>query len=511
MKKKFIVFPLLFMVLWIVNSNTVMARESSLTRLEVNVGRNDGEVTYKYDVNGNLQDIPQSFDVYDNKIFIVDSVDKEILVYEKNNLVNKYDTDFATYVRDIKISDNIIYLLDEDNIIYSLNMHDNQIKAHKLEMDVEAYQLTGLSINGNKDIVYQDETGEFDINGNRTLGHSFNGSKSKYSTMNETKSVVSDVVDIDWETDNTSVKVIGVDDIGNTYISSIEEIPNSHFILLELTIRKYNNKNEEVGIFRVPLEDYISFPLRHEVVTNKGDVYIMQIKSDTLIIENIDFGKTFVSRIPQLKKQAMNYSIKNEETAKITSFSAPSRTTVMNRANAMINLVWTRNEANMINKPSGVTMPTYLENYGPGLTFTGIPYTWAGFDGIDTFSSTKWTSYTDAMAKGAFAGNINATGNYKQNTAGLDCSGFISSAIELGYKTNTYGLMNLSTAVNIGNMLPMDIFVNADHVLFLSSWGSNDTVYTKETTVAGGIEKTKNYSRTKQWLSTNNYSSRTFW
>lgn len=91
-----------------------------------------------------------------------------------------------------------------------------------------------------------------------------------------------------------------------------------------------------------------------------------------------------------------------------------TRSQVEQRAISMVDLTWTYSaDKNSNIDPkyiSSVTLPKQLQ----GVTtaqFTGIPYDWGGIDGVDTYSyNAPWTSFLDAVNKGAFTGNVNSSG-----------------------------------------------------------------------------------------------------
>jgi len=102
----------------------------------------------------------------------------------------------------------------------------------------------------------------------------------------------------------------------------------------------------------------------------------------------------------------------------------------------------------------------------------GIPYNWGGFDGLDTSSSKNWSSFYDAMNQGALAGNVYCEGGYKTNTAGIDCSGFVQSSLNLrGWKQSTFTLGNYMTPISYDELKNMDVLLwKTSHVAFFQSW-----------------------------------------
>lgn len=185
-----------------------------------------------------------------------------------------------------------------------------------------------------------------------------------------------------------------------------------------------------------------------------------------------------------------------------------TRSQVELRAISMVDLTWTYSadkNSNIDTKyASSVTLPKQLQ----GVTtaqITGIPYDWGGIDGVDTCSyNAPWTSFLEAVNKGAFTGNVNSTGGlgYVTGTAGMDCSGFVQAAFNIhDYKQNTTSLLNnYFVKIDMGSLKHMDILDKpGDHVAIFDRWGTMDGLYgafTYEATTDqyhGGIQGTKRY------------------
>ena len=143
----------------------------------------------------------------------------------------------------------------------------------------------------------------------------------------------------------------------------------------------------------------------------------------------------------------------------------------------------------------------------------GIPYNWGAFDGLDTSSSRDWGSFYDAMDKGAMAGNIYCEGGYKANTAGIDCSGFVQSSLNLrGWKQSTWTLGNYMTPISYDELKNMDVLLwKTTHVAFFQSWvydeyGNKLGANTLEATCGnydGAGQKVKEYYRSINELTKN--------
>lgn len=185
-----------------------------------------------------------------------------------------------------------------------------------------------------------------------------------------------------------------------------------------------------------------------------------------------------------------------------------SRADAEQRALSMINLTWTYSpEINNIIDPEYaplITTPTQLTSTNI-IQSTGIPYDWGGLDGIDSSSGgTSWTSFQNAIFKGAFAGNVNTEAGYGyiSGTAGIDCSGFVQATFNIkDSKLCTSTVFNdYFNKIDINDIKHMDILDKpGDHIVIFDKWGTLNGVsgaYTYESTpdqTYGGIQGTKKY------------------
>ncbi|AZV56726.1 SH3 domain-containing protein [Clostridium sp. AWRP] len=185
-----------------------------------------------------------------------------------------------------------------------------------------------------------------------------------------------------------------------------------------------------------------------------------------------------------------------------------SRTQVEQRATSLVDLTWTysanRNSNISSQYSSSVTLPNQFKGVTTA-TFKGIPYAWGGIDGINTTSyNAPWTSFLDAVNKGAFTGNVNTGGGlgYIPGTAGMDCSGFVQASFNIAdYKQSTSTLLNnYFKKIDLNSLQHMDILDKpGDHVVIFDKWGTLNGVqgaFTYESTpdqTYGGIQGAKRY------------------
>lgn len=490
-------------------------------KLTIDIGDGIQQVGYSPRVEGIANQGPQSFAVDNDNLYILDTLNKKVLVYNDLKWIKNISISMCSYPRDIIAQDNRIFILDDSGYIFEIDPNGDIQEFLKLPDKLQAYQVNKLSFDSN-DNLFLDLGDSAYINQNKDWKSIETDSvevTGKTAKINKIKN--GNIIDISFMEKSGGVNIIGSDKYDNTYVEIIDDVPDSSLVLIESTLRKYDKSGKLISMARIPLEDYYNYPLRFFNVTDDGEVYIMALKDSSVEINKIILGETYSSKMYELKKKANAFSnnIAKEQSISepLSDPGVPTRTEVQNRANAMINLVWTYNESNRVNpNPSTVEMPWYLQDI---INFpssqVGIPYCWGGFDGIDRSSSPSvWSNFKDAMSKSKFAGNVDVYSSlyYTSGTAGIDCSGFVSAALGFTTKYNTTMLYNTGNFVS--TPLRMDYYVDPGiHVLFFYSWADSGMtkLNSKESTIDGTPQATKNYTRTKNWLSTNGYSLKSPW
>jgi hypothetical protein len=107
--------------------------------------------------------------------------------------------------------------------------------------------------------------------------------------------------------------------------------------------------------------------------------------------------------------------------------------------------------------------PWYLVGH-LGQVISGVPYSWGGCQSL--------SAILDAIKQGsAVAGNICTKEPPRPNTAGVDCSGLVSQAWDLGGQYTTRDLGSVSTPVEAKQLAPGDILLNpGSHVVIFLRW-----------------------------------------
>lgn len=163
-----------------------------------------------------------------------------------------------------------------------------------------------------------------------------------------------------------------------------------------------------------------------------------------------------------------------------------SRSEAYKRGMDIINYVWDyvpSKNGKVTNEE--IALPAYLKNEKVQRV-TGLPYCWGGYISIDISNKEGVKNFQDAISKGYVSGNVFTEGGYKEYTAGLDCSGFVSAVYKLPEKCSTQTLKYYFDVIDIKDIKPMDIFnIEKKHTfIFLRETPDKKGIITMEATTS---------------------------
>lgn len=458
-------------------------------------------------------------------------MNKRVNVYKEGNFVYDIATPYTVYVRSMVVSQNVIYLMDYDaGKIYALDENGTLIKDIMIPANMESYLMRKLYVqeDGSVWLLYENNV---DGNSSRGVDCSYLVDDLPSRKMNGIEGFTKDGTNIynvlerdlhsaSLGTDNLTtrnsenkiqintteiladLRILDVDK-NNCVLVDVFEMVDTSIIAGEYTVRKYSdNQCESIAV--IDLQDYYFIPNNVLEVSESGEVYQIKCFEDEVQIVKkafIDF-ENFETNIDNIKEASLALEAElNAGVDRSMLQDAPNDlyTTIQNAMDCC-DLSWTYKSENASNPNSAtVTVPNYLANASKPSTQTGIPYCWGGFDGVSTSSSSAWSNFSGAMNNKKFAGNVNtSTGGYQSGTAGLDCSGFVSSTAGFSSKLGTSHLASstYTQALIASSRSIYDIYVNSgsnSHVLYYVGVSTNG-ITTREATTTGE-EKAKTYTR----------------
>jgi hypothetical protein len=232
----------------------------------------------------------------------------------------------------------------------------------------------------------------------------------------------------------------------------------------------------------------LSIPNNKIVKTSKSDItkvkadinnsaaskIISKTPSDKIVVKKVeaDTENTVQKKVETNNKIITKTTISNVIPKKI------KRSEAYRRGMNIINYVWIYNaDLNGIKGMENVALPNYLKGVKQ-VKISGLPYCWGGYTSLDISDRPDVKNFGEAIKKGYTAGNVYCLGNYKNLTAGLDCSGFVCAVYKIPVKYGTDNLNNYFNLINIKDLKPMDILNCRDKHVF---------IYLKETADKKGI------------------------
>ncbi|MDP4177096.1 MAG: cell wall-binding repeat-containing protein [Bacillota bacterium] len=505
-KKKIISFILTIVLLFsnmFFNFSNVYAKETTIYPVL--------KVKYNDSKNGNLSIInkldeerksAESFTSENGKFYILDSINKKVLIFNNKTFEKSINLKIENPL-DLIISNNKLYILDNEQTVYELNLNGEIQSKKTLNIGNEVNPKLSKDKNGNiylSNIKVSDGSlTEF------TFGYKLEpSSKNKTKFVNLVSEKNNKNIEISFSHENGGTDILTSDKNGNIYVLSKDISIGKKIDFYQRTIYKININGDIIGKYIIPNEASYTSTYNNISIDKDGNIFYMYTDIDGIKIYN-------------LEKESKNLLSKAEDTINnffVTKADAISRQEAQDRAYKMAELKWHYTKSKNGNVIENVTeLPAQFTNVTES-DEQGIPYCWGGSDGLDSSSNTsKWSNFTDAISKGALAGNMYCSGGYKSSTAGLDCSGFVQNVLKIpGSKLGTWTLAGNDPngkpyliSIRYDQLKSMDILLDVqEHVVFFLSWmydsnGGRIGANTIEETGGnkdGSGQKVKKYYRT---------------
>lgn len=454
-----------------------------------------------------------SFTVKDNIFYLLDNVNKKIMISDGVKFTNIY-LHVENWLEDFDVTDEgEFYILSGQEV---LQLGKNGKLLSKFTIPDSITVPTEIEVNSKGEIiVHQAQDNSFILEEAKQI---------KATTFFEEQKVnvsVCDDYDVNGKLqvlNNSRIEEIPfkynyssggtiVNDINNKQIvvTKTEVAPNTPEILTETHVEVWDRKGNVLGAVRIPLEKMV-LPINHWVQVDNGHIYLLSIEENHTVIYELFPGYSYSSILDERINKADIISYDEQINIQPQGNGGRNRwihrSDAFSRANSMINYRWTVNQGNKT-RISGTVLPDYVNNASVNTTLTGIPYKWGGCDGHDIGAEGR-QSFSYYQKLGRQAGNTAKLVN--SNITGVDCSGFVQLAwnrIDKKYGTSTLG--NISSRITKASLKYMDALNKSGSHVVLYNSQSGSTVLTKEATVDGAGDKAKNYSRTWASLDSGGY------
>lgn len=418
-------------------------------------------------------------------VYVLDLYDTKLVTAEGAEFGDSIDLPGCVLPADVCLADGKFYVYDEvlnEVLVYTKNGELLSRTEIPLTEDyIKRFDLcagpVSLLTYGGKKLVFSETTGTFT------------------EEIYEEKQVYSDGFDF--------VEYLGEDASGIRYSLNTTLIKNCSVLAGEIMICASSEEGEFLGGYNIPTLECEWLPDNYVCFTEDGAVYVLLVKEEEVIVEKVELVKYPESQLAQIEKMAKNTEAgyKKSSDARIaekktyTKAVALTRNEVYQRVVAIAEYEWMLTPQNTnLSLVTNARLPRYITNLielmeGQAdweLAMTGIPYCWGGFNSL---YGTKSTRFSTVIAGGEYlAGNINTVGEYRGDTAGLDCSGFVSSVFGTSWKLNTRHFADMGSLKKDLNALEqMDIFVApSDHIVIFLEWIDEGTILASEAAIRDG-------------------------
>lgn len=478
--------------------------------LSVPVGDGAGHVTYTPLLEDLERRGPESFAVAANgDVYLLDARGAQIEVLAANGqAVQALPLPAEMEFFDLEIAEGgWVYALSDTGVVVSYK-NGQRMGTQTVPMNAEQMDVLGLyQTNGDVVVRYLDGS-EYSLQKQqKKAGHG--GYTGKRTQAGIELSNGQEAVTVRYQHQPAGTQPLGKTAGGELLVLENEALLGAN-LYVESRVTAYKNGRAQATALALPTNEYaVKVPHKFVYAATNGKIYQMVLQHDRVEIVELALSAKSHSRLPDvLKQQAAAPSLTTAQGLVSTeAVNLYGRTTAYDRALAITGYTWTFNAVNRTPTTSTTLSPDFLVSAASGSSQQGIPYTWGGFDALDTSSSkANWTNFANGLSKGKYAGNVDTDGHgWISSTVGLDCSGFVSAIYGFSYKFSTGMLASDPNTpfkpTTYAALLPGDIANDAgSHVWVLVS-RKTDTAgnllgyYTREATVSGTGDKAKYYYR----------------
>jgi len=404
----------------------------------------------------NLNFSPTDFAYANGKYFVTSAQNLYILNSDGSLISQKYIADNIKFTQSIKVINNNVYIIDNNENTWSIN-NKGFLEKH-----------VGIILKNN---TWAKITKP-------------NGNSFKLSVYTANNDVVSKKI-----TENShlgTVRVLGLSD--NNIIVEVQKIRQEVPLLVDRYINYYSAKDlSQITSIKLPNIAYTY--VKHDVVINNNNVEFFITSPKKASIYTLNNSKLtngvilFPNELYAYNYHYNNHLIANKEkpinTTKSTN-TAIYRSQIIANAEPYAVYEWYCNANNIKDYDCGgvhVTTPSWVTE-GDNVS---IPYMWGGFSSLPQFDQ--------GLTDGVSAGDSYTVGNGSGSgcAVGVDCSGFVSRAWDLPYKYGTTSLPNISTEYpSFSDLLPGDIVnYSGHHVRLVHSLNQDGSFLLIEASASG--------------------------
>jgi hypothetical protein len=448
-----------------------------------------------YSGNGNPEILPGGPEAItiapDNTFWIADTADNCLLQYSlKGKLLSKiYVGDIVKGIFDLEVSSGEISVLDiasKPPKIVQFSLDGEVISSFDLPKGFHRGDgTTGLALASDGSILIEREGGIsltrfISPNGEKDLtmvyGYEFSGKvyTAQPANLMATESskglIIVDDRQIALEVSHNlgSIRILGVIS-GGTFFVEVQEVVINKVIQVDQKVYRYNSFGKLTGMARVPLIDQF-IPVSHSIAIGPdGNVYALITKPNGAEVRKL----TFVASLPHILDSSESNDTRHDLIERSLTANCRSRSDMIQVAVSYFENSTYLNSYH-INDPYGEcpsrTKPPNLNSAG---WYPSVPYAWGVADTVVQFNN-----FMSGGENHFFAGDY--TDPNSGCGRGVDCSGLVSMAWDLGFHYGTCSLEDPEVSTSLGTFQEMqkgDIVNKCSttprHVVLFDKFGFN--------------------------------------
>ncbi|RPJ20854.1 MAG: hypothetical protein EHM35_18955, partial [Planctomycetaceae bacterium] len=397
-----------------------------------------GAVGLELSPDGDSPRGPESFYVDNDYIYLLDSVNRCLLVYCGDRLEARLNLDFMAYPSHVCAARGIIYVIDSGDVLYAMTGEGTVIDRMPLGTRSDPkdplwiYDLR-INQNGNPVIITENYC-ELELPWDAAKLHDVKTARQK--TMKH----VSDHRGRGYSghfTDETNGELFSLDGsntidvrslfggLGSFYLAGIDRLDNFYVLTEELqpdadeikvcsSVRRYDAQGRLTGLCKLPVAAV--WPGDGIDVKEDGDVFVLLPGAEGTVISKLSFDGANEDLILEMQEQALapaDALAPASTAASITPSTAQttlSRVQVRDRALQMANNAWTwrrrylKTNTGRTYAQAGAAMPSQFsasanDPNADSVACVGIPYCWGGWDSLWTHADgAPWTDWPNALS-----------------------------------------------------------------------------------------------------------------
>lgn len=435
----------------------------------------------------------------DGSFWIADTPENQLLhLSGKGELLEKIPTnDYVIGMGDLLVTSNDVWILDIAAYppkVVQLSLNGKFLKAYDLPEGLHlADGLSGIALGSDGSILVEQGGGykisrlitpagdvdQTSLSGYEYVGKNYSASPADLTKEDASKGTIligDRPIDVEVENDLAGLSILDVTKDDDLYVEVVEMVLDTAF-RIDQKVYHYDSSGNLIGMARVPRSEMYTYVEHGIVVGPDGLVYVLIPKQNSAEVQRLTFAEKLT---PILVPQEYEANVSQPEPLTFDSETCVSRDSIISTAKIYSTTSFTINSYHIndpYNECSGRIKPIYLSTPGPP---PGESYSWNLWDTTGQFSG-----FMTGGNNGYFAGD--RSGVYRACSRGIDCSGLVSRAWNLGSHTGTCDLEPISTNIlSISNLQPGDIMnrcsITPRHTIIFSSFLLNGMMGYEATT-----------------------------